>query len=408
MRVKLQFESPLIIGEKKLSSNYIASKDYIQGSVIRAAFARAILDQCDAYHGEVEQIKVKDSEGKEQIISKKNWVHCRGEEETYREKYGVICNQCPYHTICAKFSEIKFSFFYPEDTSIIPLTSMCCKSKPEKHGFIDSLTQDRVCPVCNKIDPQKARVEFESGLRNAKGKYKAEKVVQTKTAIDPYTRTAKDGMLYNLVSLSPINFQGEIEGIDKNELELFETLRVGAYISTGFGKCRVLEDTHYEEKEPTIDRVYEYSRKYREHQKSIEHQEDNKEYLVLMLTSDAHVQVEVPEEYCSTEEYISRWEKCIGLGVGKLHKVYFDTVIYRGYDTSSVSDDYRAKVKYQINKGGMMVYEFDNKEQLKMVYDKYCFGANGKNKVKFTIGNECENGYGSCQIYCGEVKNNGK
>ena len=56
MRVELEFESPLIVGNKRLTTNYIESKDYISGSVIRAAIARNILNHCEAYHGEVEEI----------------------------------------------------------------------------------------------------------------------------------------------------------------------------------------------------------------------------------------------------------------------------------------------------------------------------------------------------------------
>lgn len=401
MRVKLQFQSPLIVGDKKISSNYIASKDYIQGSVIRAAFARVILNQCSAYHGELEEVTIDDEKGEKKVVSKKNWIHCRGEEDGYKEKYEVICKKCPYHKVCSSFSKIKFSFFYPKETSVIPLTSMCCKNKRKEHGFIDSLTQDMMCLKCKKGNN---RVEFESGLRTAQGIYKAQKVVQTKTAINPYTRTSKDGMLFNLVSLSPICFEGEIEGIDDKDLALFETLRIGAYTSTGFGKCQVLYDSQYTYSDPTLNEVYAYSEEYKKHQKQL--LSGDKEYLVVMLSSDAHIEIEVPKEYCTTAQYISHWEKYVRLESSKLHKVYFDTTLYRGYDTSSATNDYRAKAKYQINKGSILIYEFDDKQQLKDVYDKYYFGAYIRGKVKFTIGNECENGFGSCQIYCGEVKHN--
>ena len=46
MRVALNFESPVLIGGKKSGSNFINSDDVIKGSVIRAAFAKAILSRC--------------------------------------------------------------------------------------------------------------------------------------------------------------------------------------------------------------------------------------------------------------------------------------------------------------------------------------------------------------------------
>ena len=36
-----------------------------------------------------------------------------------------------------KFSDIKFSFFYPEGSEIVPLTAMKCK-EDDSHGYIDS------------------------------------------------------------------------------------------------------------------------------------------------------------------------------------------------------------------------------------------------------------------------------
>ena len=42
MKIQLQFESPLLIGGKKHSSNFIETDDVIKGDIIRAAFAKII------------------------------------------------------------------------------------------------------------------------------------------------------------------------------------------------------------------------------------------------------------------------------------------------------------------------------------------------------------------------------
>ena len=41
--IRAALRSPLMIGGKTLNSNYRESRDYIPGSVLRAAYAKAIL-----------------------------------------------------------------------------------------------------------------------------------------------------------------------------------------------------------------------------------------------------------------------------------------------------------------------------------------------------------------------------
>ena len=45
-KIKAVLKSPLMIGGKTLSSNYRESRDYIPGSVLRAAYAKALVERC--------------------------------------------------------------------------------------------------------------------------------------------------------------------------------------------------------------------------------------------------------------------------------------------------------------------------------------------------------------------------
>lgn len=389
MRVELEFESPLIVGNKRLTTNYIESKDYISGSVIRAAIARNILNHCEAYHGEVEEIPNPQNPNIKE--KKKNWIHYRGKE---------ACKTCEYAFICKKFGEsidklgVKFSFFYPEGTSVIPLTSMICKNNPKEHGFIDSLTKPATCSKCAAKNSENARVEFTSGLRNKNGEFKAKKLTQTKTAINPYTRTAQDGQLYSLTSVVQDKFVGEIEGFTEAEMiefeRLFKTLRIGAYTSTGYGKCK-LAISKEESKQMTLRQVKQFSAEYKAYQKEVD-----KEFIVLLLTADAEIEMEVPSGYVTTEKYQQLWQEHLKLPIGKVHKIYLDTTMYRGYDTSVASTNYRAAMKYHILKGSVIVLEVEDIEE---AYELY--------KLGYSIGNQILNGYGQCEIYCGEADSDG-
>ena len=109
MIVKLEFESPFITGGKRLSSNFIESEDVIKGNVVRAALVKEILDQCKELENSREYNKEWDK--------KKNWVYYRN---------GQGCIKCKYSNVCKKFSDVNFSYFYPIDTEVIPLSSIAC------------------------------------------------------------------------------------------------------------------------------------------------------------------------------------------------------------------------------------------------------------------------------------------
>ena len=65
MNIELNFKSPVIVGNKKLSTNIIESDDVIKGSVVRAAFANKILRNCQEFN---------DDTYNDGDIKRKNWI----------------------------------------------------------------------------------------------------------------------------------------------------------------------------------------------------------------------------------------------------------------------------------------------------------------------------------------------
>jgi hypothetical protein len=378
MRISLKFSTPFIVGGKRLTSNYIESMDYIQGNVVRAAFARVILDNCEAYNeNEVETIN-----GEE----KKNWIHFREDKK---------CRNCKFQSWCKKFSDIKFSYFYPKDTELIPATAMICKNN-EEHGFIDSLIEERKCTEC---PDKKGRVENTDGYMKNNKKYDVTKSLTSKTSIDRYTKTAYDGKFYSLVSVTETEketkeniYEGCIEGVSQEELKVFDYLRIGTYTSVGYGKCNIeVKKENKKEYYTEINKIKEYSRKYKEFNKI----EDNQNYIALMLTSDVKLQFNYQDnEYLSTEKLKGSWNDALQLDTLELQKVYADTFNYRGYDMSKVEDDKREEVVMMVKKGGVLVFSSDYSiEKINSIL-----------KEKRGIGLENENGFGDFRIYYGGIK----
>lgn len=355
-------------------SNYIESLDYIQGNVVRASFARHILYNCIEF---IEN-KVEEVDG----IKRKNWVY-------FRDKEG--CKDCKYKSICRKFSDLKFSFFYPEDTDIISLTAMRCKMH-EEHGFIDSLIQERECKQC------KGRVEFVTGYIKGDSDYSVTKSSITKTEIDRYTQSSKDGSLYSIVAVTETSkdrnvFEGTIEGLTDEELDTISELRIGKYLSTGFGKCKIeIEDDEIKECSEIISNLYKFNTKYKEFNSSTK----ELNYFALKLKSNARLNIEDNlSEYKTTDNYKKIWQKILGINENfKISKIYSETFPFRGYNMAKTSDDKREDSVYMVEKGSVFV--FSTEESFENVID-YFKKLNG-------FGEEKETGFGEYEFYFGGVK----
>lgn len=379
MKIQLQFESPLLIGGKKHSSNFIETDDVIKGDIIRAAFAKIILDRCSAKNE-------KDFEGK------KNWVFFRDCK---------ICEECKFRKVCNKFSDIKFSYFYPKNTEIIPLSAKACKND-DKHGIYDDLiTKESTCKCGN-------RLEFKSGLRlkDTKQSYMVKKEFLMKNGINQFTKTSSDGLLYSIETVvststdynnSELIYEGYIENMDIDDLSLFNVLRVGGDTTVGLGKCKIIlieEEnviTNYKDIEKKLDFFNrEYKHKKNKYQKS--ENEDKNNYLAVKLIGDAILNFNNDGSYKTTEELKEIWENALEIN-GNIHvdKVYAEIENYRGYDNSLNTDSKREKAKCYVKKGTVIV--FSTEADIKELYEAI------KNRKNF--GEEEINGFGQYELYLG-------
>lgn len=390
MKVLLDFKSPLLIGSKKHSSNFIESDDVLKGSVVRAAFAKVILDNCC----ERNEDDVKEVNGQK----KRNWIY-------FRDKAG--CCKCCFNNICKEFSNIRFSYFYPKGTEIIPQTAMVCKTH-KNHGFIDLLVED-TSKGCTKCEGG-SRVEFTSGLRTTgenKKPYSVIKSIATKNKINPYSKTSADGMLYSIetISCTPIEndkdneqgeskllFEGSIEGISEKDLFLFKRLRVGGDITTGLGKCN-LSKLDIEENKIELDYIKKFSADYKERNKKII--DENSNYISIKFTGDCILNFDFDGEvYLDTDGLKKLWRKPLELDEEiKIEKIYTEVINYRGYDNSSISEDKREEARTLISRGTVMV--FSSEKYLEDLYSYFQI------KQKYGFGLENENGFGDFEIYLG-------
>ena len=377
MKVGLKFQSPVILGGRKIDTNYIDTIDYIQGNVLRAALAKYILHHCSEFR-EDETVVVNGQE-------KKNWVY-------YRNKEG--CLSCRLKNLCNKFETLKFSYFYPEGADIFPHTAMVCKLD-ETHGYIDVLIHERQCPKCGK----EGRVETATGYIKDGKKYGVKKMFLTKTKIDKYTKTSKDGKLYSVVAVSETSsnknfFTGYVHGLDEEDVKNIDQLRVGKYVSVGYGKCTMVPI--YEEKksrEEILAQFKDFDYKYKSlHFNNTESQFN---YFAIKLVSDAMLNISVDStEYKSNEEYIELWQNVLQIDKKyEIYKMYCETFNFRGFDLSTAGGDIREKPVVMLEKGSVIL--FRTQESLDSALE-YFEGLKG-------LGMENENGFGDFVFYFGGV-----
>ncbi|ANX00389.1 hypothetical protein ODU73_000314 [Thermoclostridium stercorarium] len=361
MNVKLKFKSPFIVGGIKRVSNYIETLDYIPGNVVRAAFARYILNNCPCFDSD----EVVEIDGEKH----RNWVYYRNRPE---------CQKCRLKNLCLKFDDIKFSFFYPEGTDLIPLTTMRCKMRPE-HRLIDLLTEKRECPDCIKAGNSDTRVEAVSGYIKDGKDYKVSKTLFTRTAIDKYTGAAKEGMLYSIEAVTAtdgennIVYWGLIKGITDEDISAIDELRVGKYTSVGFGRCSIIaaEDGDdrcaptlqaVENKEEITKKMKLFSERYRANNKIT----DDYKYFAVKFVADAKLGFKSHggnefEKYKNNGELKDIWFNALRAyktdnSAYEIDKVYAEVFNFRGYDTSKVGD-IREEPVHMVQKGSVIVFK---------------------------------------------------
>ncbi|ENJ9653018.1 hypothetical protein AB2T14_000605 [Clostridium botulinum] len=387
--VTLEMKSPLVVVGRNLTNNYRESLPYISGDRIRAGFAKYILQNCPVY--EV---------NKKEIVNNKvryNWVYYRNEKQ---------CSKCEFSEVCKNFSNMKFSFFYPQGTQVLPFTSMKCKYNKD-HGFKDILIRPKEtkCNRCIEDTKNEGRMEAAYGFRKGKNAFDINKVVYTRNSINRYTRTSKEGALYNIVAVENKYFEGEIEGIEPlvEVMEKFneeKIVRIGSYTSVGMGLAEIkVEDKKHEFNEKVLlKKLNEFNERIRK-QDYFEEYDKNFNYIPILLTSNGKLGLEKEnvEEYLSDDEYRKIWNETLKRDINfdfEVERVYTETENYRGYDLSKEFTDIREDIVI-INKMGTTIL-LKTKENLSNLVREL-------NKLESEgIGNEKENGFGKVEI-CNEL-----
>lgn len=338
-RIEAVLKSPLMIGGKKLNHNYRESKDYIPGSVLRAAYARALVQRCA-------------------FEQKDNWLVFQKQSQ---------CETCAFRTVCRHFSEISFPALYPLGGSPYPVTARKNKYKEKGNTDVFDLLKSRLKEQ-GKAQGESEWIRLEGIHKNGQ-KIKLMHAVITRTAIDYHRNAAKEGSLYTQKAvlekyqgkngeLCETAFTGEIrlslEAV--NELRQIRILHIGADASRGFGICHMF----FGEK-TVIDTTDEMKTRIQEFNKGIA---GRQQFVVLDLLTDAYLKLEdiredsVSQTDVSDEQMLSFLEKEIGLPRERYHlrKAYKFQEVHRGFDTSKETG-MRRRARLVVQAGAVFVYQ---------------------------------------------------
>ena len=369
-KIEAVLKSPLMIGGKKLNNNY---RDYIPGSVLRAAYARALVLQCAC-----EQ--------------KDNWLVFQARRE---------CRTCAFKTICEHFSQISFPALYPMGGSPYPVTARENKYTKKGETEVFDLLKSRLT--------ERGKVQGESEWIRLEGFHKDGQKINlihtaiTRTAIDYQRNAAQAASLYtqNVVSEQYLNeknesadvvFSGEIALSPKEEKELrqIRVLHIGADATRGFGICHMFFSGQISDDTPEQirERIQEFNSG-----------TDNEQlFVILDLLTDAYLGLEeiaaddVSQTKISDDEMLSFLEKKLGLDAEKYHlkRVFKFQEFYRGMDTSknTQAQMYRP-ARLVVQAGAVFVYQacekdIDEEELLQI--------------EKCGIGQYTEHGFGKIRI----------
>ncbi len=316
--------SPLMVGGRTLKSNYRESKPYIPGNVLRAAYARAIIERCPYSHPNY-------------------WL-------TYKGMEG--CQKCGCRGVCRNFADIWFPTLYPLGARPYPATA-----KEEKYVVRGDANQKTPKDIVKwRIAKGSVRHGDESKWERLEGFHKnGEKIgvvpmLISRTAIDYRRRSSKRGALYSqnaivgvmvgeeektegvtFVGLMPVN-----EMVGEGMMTIGE-LRIGAGLTSGMGRCamRYAEAEAPDTREQLEKRVEEFNLNI----------DDERRYITVDLLTDAYLKQEeikgdeVKPFEIADADFCKYLQEQIGLPKAfTLERAYKSQEAVRGYDTAKGSE----------------------------------------------------------------------
>lgn len=383
-----------MVGGHKTDNNFLVSEDVISGAVMRSAFANDILLDNPNY-----EYNSTLYDGKYNYVAYDETI-CNGLSEKQKNIY-------------RKFSNMKFSFFYPKDSIPAPITTKVCKTCGTAHTLKDIVFQNGSlsCMDCEnelkrKNIDDKTIKETPKRMENLKGliHWNGEKYVSTNVeksltihkAISYISHIALNNQLFSIKSIKKgTEFVGYIDDCGTGLIEIGKIIYVGKYSSSGFGKLQIIDISDLTQKN-LKSRIDNFNRKFNPNLK------DNKKYISMLLLSDAKIlSINDTSKILSTEEYNNVWTKAIfgEDSIFKIEKVFAQNIFYSGFDTSKSYGNWKNEPEI-VTLGGTsfkISYDISKEDEVLNVLE---------NLENVGIGTDTINGYGQVSI-CHEIHNLG-
>ena len=339
-KIVFELESDVLSCGINTEGNFLNGESYLSGSVIAAGFAKDIYLSCEIQNRN-NLIEIKEPEGG--------------------------CRNCQNRTICERFSNMRFSFFYKEGYIPAPMTTHKCKISPRQHPIKDIILDNGicVCDECRAKNPTSGRMEDLKGYINVADSRlgKVQMNTMTHTAINYYTHTALSGSLFTTVSIARgQRFTGYIDDCDTDLVDCGTVVYVGKYSSSGYGKLKVISVSESDEPSVCIDDIKHFTANYRRDKP--ESKDMSKYYVPLLFLSDAKLGFDFDVLSRTTDEYKELWKKKLfdDADFFEVENVYAQNRLYGGYDTSKAWGEWRKAPEIQTIKGTSILVSFPKNE----------------------------------------------
>lgn len=374
MKQKVTFEllQPLMCGGIRVANNFLESESFIRGSVLRAAFASRILLECPladqaTEDGKHNYITLKDPDGR--------------------------CKDCPQRAVCKSFSDMTFSFAYPENSIPAPITAKQCKKCGTEHPVKDILVEDAglKCDMHGE-DTASSRMENLKGLIQMNSE-KIEKVkvgttLSTHTAINYNSHIADEGSLYSIKAVKKgQKFTAVIDDCGTEMLRKDGLVYAGKYSSCGFGKMQItdLQPVRDASAEDIKNRIKAFNERF-----------SSENLVSILFLSDARpLEMPAADKVLKNDEYQQYWTKALFGDIElpfTLKKIFTEVQLYSGYDTASSWGNWEKKQpEMLISRGTSLLLEV-NAGCMDTAADMLAAWQTSG------IGRQTENGFGQIEI----------
>ena len=363
-RYNVMLCGPVMVGNQRIADNFLESESFIRGSVVRAGFAKQIAYSCPLAEAE------RGTGGGFFMIEQKS--------ET-------ACERCQYAEICARFSDMRFSYVLPQNSVPAPFTARMCKKAEDEHPIQDILMPSAdPYVICRNCPEGEGRMENLKGFvhmtdENKWERVKVNKQLSTHTSIAAESRTAREHTLFSINALSPEQvFYMTIDDCGTGLAELFDTIYIGKYSSNGFGKIRLSWQPEIS-CAPLQERVAAFQEKAKDDS-----------LLSVLFLSDMRIPIPQGKRLILTE-----WEKLIFNAEElpfTLEKIYTETTLYSGYDTTREWGKWRDTLPDLLLKMGtsllLRIKEGKRSEAVALLAELEETG----------IGERCKDGYGQISV----------